>query len=248
MLQSWNKLCFKGGVLEVSASLAGPGGKPGLWPGIWTLGNLARPGHLATSDGVWPYSYDNCDAGITPNQSSPDGLSFLPGQRLSQCTCVDEDHPSLGVGRGAPEIDALEGSVDGTLGLGVVSQSSQVAPYDVWYTPDYDYLQIYNSSVTTMNTWCGGPFQQAISGITTLNNKWYDGEFFQKYAFEYTPGKGTGGITWFVGDEPTFSMKGEATRQNGNVGPRDVSREPMSIILNLGLSNNWAYIDWPGLE
>lgn len=33
MLQSWNKMCFKGGIIEVSASLAGPGGKAGLWPG-----------------------------------------------------------------------------------------------------------------------------------------------------------------------------------------------------------------------
>jgi beta-glucanase (GH16 family) len=41
MLQSWNKLCFKGGVMEVSASLAEPAGVTGLWPGIWTLDNLA---------------------------------------------------------------------------------------------------------------------------------------------------------------------------------------------------------------
>ena len=31
MLNSWNKTCFKGGVLEVSVSLAGPAGVPGLW-------------------------------------------------------------------------------------------------------------------------------------------------------------------------------------------------------------------------
>jgi len=126
MLQSWNKMCFKGGVMEVSASLAGPAGVPGLWPGIWTLGNLARPGYRATSDGVWPYSYDRCDAGITPNQSSTDGLSFLPGQRLAKCVCTGEDHPSPGKGRGAPEIDALEGTAEYDMRVGVVTQSSQV--------------------------------------------------------------------------------------------------------------------------
>lgn len=110
MLHSWNKMCFKGGVMEVSASLAGPAGVPGLWPGIWSLGNLARPGYLATTDGVWPYSYNQCDVGITPNQSSPDGMSHLPGQRLASCTCEGEDHPNPGTGRGAPEIDALEGT------------------------------------------------------------------------------------------------------------------------------------------
>ena len=72
-------------------------------------GNLGRPGYLALTEGVWPYTYDSCDAGITPNQSSPDGISYLPGQRLNKCTCPGEAHPNRGVGRGAPEIDALEG-------------------------------------------------------------------------------------------------------------------------------------------
>jgi hypothetical protein len=126
MLQSWNKLCFKGGVMEVSASLAGPAGVTGLWPGIWTLGNLARPGYRASSDGVWPYSYDNCDVGITPNQSDPNGISYLPGQRLSKCTCNGEDHPNPGTGRGAPEIDALEGTAEYDKHVGVCTQSNQV--------------------------------------------------------------------------------------------------------------------------
>lgn len=99
-----------------------------------------------------------------------------------------------------------------------------------------------------MNTYTGGPFQQAISGITTLNNNWYDGDSFQKYGFDYTPGQGTGHISWFVGDEETFTMHGEATGANGNINSRDVSREPMSIVLNLGISNAWTYIDWPALK
>ena len=126
MLQSWNKMCFKGGVMEVSASLAGPAGVPGLWPGVWTMGNLARPGYRATTDGVWPYSYDECDAGITPNQSSTDGMSLLPGQRLAKCGCRGEDHPTPGRGRGAPEIDVLEGTAKSDMPLGVATQSSQV--------------------------------------------------------------------------------------------------------------------------
>ena len=32
MLNSWNQLCMKGGALEVSVSLPGPGGASGLWP------------------------------------------------------------------------------------------------------------------------------------------------------------------------------------------------------------------------
>ncbi|KAL7273224.1 beta-glucan synthesis-associated protein [Rhizina undulata] len=248
MLQSWNKLCFKGGVLEVSASLPGPAGVPGLWPGIWTLGNLARPGYESTSDGVWPYSYDQCDVGITPNQSSNVGISYLPGQKLAKCSCKGEDDPSPGVGRGAPEIDVLEATADNTLRVGVVTQSIQVAPFDIGYKANSDFITIKNYEITQMNGWSGGPFQQAISGVTKLNNDWYSGQKYQKYAFEYLPGKADGAIAWFVGDEETFRMTGNAVGPDGNVGQRDISREPMSIILNLGFSPAWTYIDWDSLR
>ncbi|KAK9365855.1 beta-glucan synthesis-associated [Lipomyces kononenkoae] len=251
MLQSWNKLCFKGGAYEVSASLPGPGSKPGLWPGIWTMGNLGRPGYLATTEGVWPYGYSQCDVGITPNQSSTDGISYLPGQRLNACTCKGEDHPNPGTGRGAPEIDALEaanGNINATYKVGLASQSLQVAPYDIWYMPNYDFIAIHNQSVTSMNTYRGGPFQQAISGITVLNNDWYDLQSFQKFGFEYAPGSGSGYIQWEVGDAPTYTIYGQALGPNGNIGARQISEEPMSMILNLGISDSWTYIDWPSMQ
>jgi hypothetical protein len=52
MLQSWNKLCFnKNAYFEVSASLPGTSSVGGFWPGIWTFGNLGRPGYGATTEG-----------------------------------------------------------------------------------------------------------------------------------------------------------------------------------------------------
>ena len=109
MLQSWNKLCFKGGRLEASISLPGRGDTIGFWPGFWAMGNLGRPGYAATTEGMWPYSYEDvCDAGITPNQSDTSGLSNLPGMRLPACTCVGEDHPTPGKSRSAPELDVIE--------------------------------------------------------------------------------------------------------------------------------------------
>ena len=142
MLQSWNKMCFKGGRMEASISLPGRGDTVGFWPGFWAMGNLGRPGYAATTDGLWPYSYaDTCDAGITANQSSPDGINYLPGMRLPACTCNGEDHPTPGKSRSAPEIDVIEASVGplDAIGnqVGVVSQSFQVAPFDIWYQPDY---------------------------------------------------------------------------------------------------------------
>lgn len=252
MVQSWNKLCFTQGLIVTSASLPGYGNVSGLWPGLWTLGNLARPGYLATSEGVWPYTYDSCDAGITANQSSPDGISYLPGQKLNSCTCPGEDHPNRGTGRGAPEIDIVEGATDTHLFLGVVSQSYQMAPMDIWYIPDYNFVEVYNFGVSTMNTYTGGPVQQALSCVTTLNVTWYElganANKFQEYGFEYLNNNDKGYITWYVGQDPTFTVYSYALGPNGNVGFRRISKEPMSIVMNLGLSNNWAYIDWPSLQ
>lgn len=61
MIQSWNLLCFKGGLIEVSVQMPGKGSASGLWPAAWTMGNLGRPGYGATTDGMWPYSYQECD-------------------------------------------------------------------------------------------------------------------------------------------------------------------------------------------
>lgn len=252
MLHSWNRMCFTQGIMEVSARLPNYGNITGLWPGLWSMGNLGRPGYMATTDGVWPYSYDSCDAGITPNQSSPDGINYLPGQKLSSCTCKGEDHPNIGTGRGAPEIDIIEGEVDTNIRVGVASQSMQIAPMDIWYIPDYNWVEIHNASITTINTYAGGPFQQAVSGITTLNTDWYNrGEgdrYFQKYAFEYLNDDSDGYVRWFIGDTPSLTVYANALAPNGNIGWRRISKEPMSMIVNLGISKNWAYIDFPSIH
>lgn len=54
MLTTWNKFCFTTGYIEVSVSLPGRVEAPGLWPGVWTLGNLvchfgATPLYLISS-------------------------------------------------------------------------------------------------------------------------------------------------------------------------------------------------------
>ncbi|KAF2719291.1 glycoside hydrolase family 16 protein [Polychaeton citri CBS 116435] len=250
MLNSWNQLCFKGGHFEVSMSLPGPAGVHGLWPGAWTMGNLGKPGFLATTDGMWPYTYNECDAGITPNQSMSDGTSYLPGQRLPSCPCAGEDHPTPGTGRGAPEIDIAEVSGDwGGMGLGVATQSFQVAPFDIWWYPNYEFMQTPNYNLSFVNTYTGGPFQQAVSTTSMLNNEWYDSKQYQKYAFEYWPGTGEdAGITWTIGGEEMMSFDGRAIGPNGNIGSRLVSEEPMSMVLNLGFSHAWVDVQFQDLR
>jgi len=69
MLQTWNKTCFRGGILEVKLQLPGDHDKPGMWPAAWMLGNLGRVGfgkdvfttkEVDGQGAMWPYSYDTC--------------------------------------------------------------------------------------------------------------------------------------------------------------------------------------------
>lgn len=252
MLQSWNQMCFKGGYMEASISLPGRGDTMGFWPGFWAMGNLGRPGYAATTDGLWPYSYhDACDVGITPNQSDPDGLSSLPGMRLPACTCEGEDHPTPGTSRSAPEIDALEASVSFLTppnidGVGSASQSFQVAPFDTLWRPNTDWIEVYDRAISSMNSYQGGVYQQALSTVTNLNNDWYDGNAYQTYGFEYEPGA-DGYVVWNVGGERTWRVTGNAVGPNANIGQRVIPEEPMALIINFGMSNGFAALNMSGL-
>ncbi|KAK0547888.1 hypothetical protein OC845_003849 [Tilletia horrida] len=79
MLQSWNKLCMQGGLLEVSLMLPGDPKVPGYWPAVWTMSNLGRAGFGATNEGI---NYDS-EQGPTartvlPTADSPDSETFGP--------------------------------------------------------------------------------------------------------------------------------------------------------------------------
>lgn len=253
MVQSWNKMCFKGGRVEASISLPGRGDWPGFWPGFWSMGNLGRPGYQATTEGMWPYSYwDKCDYGITANQSSTDGISWLPGMKLPACTCKSATHPSRGNSRSAPEIDGIEGSVafmkeNWGQATGSASQSYQIAPFDIFYMPDYNYVEVYDNEQSSVNAYRGGNYQQAMSSVTWLNNDWYDGNGYQTYGFEYTPGS-AGEVTWFVGDQYTWKMDARALRPNGNIGQRTMPEEPMAVIMNLGMGTSFSEVMMPNLN
>ncbi|RLN67016.1 hypothetical protein BBJ28_00006792 [Nothophytophthora sp. Chile5] len=132
MVQSWNKFCFQGGMLEVRAQLPGAvstaSGNPDLalgksgkvatkayyptWPGIWMMGNLGRAIFSASTNRMWPFSYNKCEPDV-----------FDPtNQRISACDANPGYGMNANQGRGAPEIDLLEGG-----GL-AISSSLQIAP------------------------------------------------------------------------------------------------------------------------
>ena len=204
-------------MLEASISLPGKGDTTGFWPGFWAMGNLGRPGYASSTDGMWPYSYndDECDAGITANQSSPDGLSHLPGMRLPSCTCAGEDHPNPGKSRSAPEIDVIEASVGAldNLGnnVGIVSQSAQIAPFDIWYQPDTNFIEVYDSKDQPAQSYIkGGPFQQAVSGLTKFEQQVVQRQSLPDIFLRIHARQNGCDYLEHVGDVPAWKLDGRA--------------------------------------
>ncbi|GJE88368.1 glycoside hydrolase family 16 protein [Phanerochaete sordida] len=270
MLQSWNKLCFTTGYIEVNMSMPGTPLAPGLWPGVWTMGNLGRAGYGATTEGMWPYSYDTCDVGTFPNQTNHDGtpvaartggtnggeLSFLPGQRVSACTCPGSDHPGpdVSVGRGVPEIDILETQVDVSRFIGQVSQSYQTAPYNDQYEFDNnsDATTIYDTSITRLNGYKGGQYQQAISALTDISSNNYNNMGYATYGYEWWSDpndRDAGYIAWFSQGKPSWKITAATIGPDPvtEVSQRLIPEEPMYIIFNLGMSPSFQAQDFKHL-
>lgn len=274
MIQSWNKFCFTGGLIEASIRLPGSNTVSGLWPAVWTMGNLARAGYGATTDGLWPYSYDSCDVGTLPNQTYPGTqtpaaalmngdpnangvLSYLPGQRLSACTCAGESHPGpvrkdgVYVGRGAPEIDVVEAIVQ--TGTGYASLSAQWAPFDAGYLADFtnETAIFYDPNRTSLNAYLGSRYQQTTSGLGLTNQSCYElsGGCFVLYGFEYTPGFDNAYITW-INEVQSWTVYSTALAPDSavEISQRIMPLEPMYMIANLGISQGFGVVDTADLQ
>lgn len=161
--------------------------------------------------------------------------------------------------------------------VGAVSQSAQYAPYDADYvirnsTP---WVQIYDDDKTLLNEcvlapvpsfrtgtrltleerdrYTGAVFQQACSGITFTDPDAYEESegTFSTYGFEYKPSDGDDGyVTWLSDGEPAWTLTSGAVAANAesDIGQRTISTEPMSIILNLGISDSFQTINYKQLE
>ncbi|KAF8204724.1 glucosidase [Pholiota molesta] len=274
LMSSWNKFCFTGGHIEAAVQLPGTNNVVGMWPAVWTMGNLGRAGYGASLEGMWPYTYDSCDVGTAPNQTlngQPitaviDGdhayggaLSYLPGQRLSRCTCDGESHPGpkhadgTYVGRSAPEIDVFEAQVGGNPARGEVSQSAQWAPFNQAYTWDNssDNEILANPAISRLNTFTGSATQQATSVVTDTNQRCYElvEDCFTVYGFEYKPGYDDAYISWVADDMMSWTLNatGMGPDPTVEISARPVPQEPMYIIINLGMSKNFGNIDFDHL-
>ena len=96
MLQSWNKFCFTGGVIEADLQFPGRHDTGGLWPAFWLLGNLGRATFEASTNLMWPWSYEPCNRDLQM------------AQEISGCDVTSHYSLTPGVGRGATEIDIVE--------------------------------------------------------------------------------------------------------------------------------------------
>ncbi|KAL0069164.1 hypothetical protein AAF712_003852 [Marasmius tenuissimus] len=283
MMSTWNKFCFTGGLIVANIMLPGRSDVAGLWPGVWTMGNLGalsflssmrlmmmnehemylgRAGHGATNHGTWPYSYDSCDVGTLPNQtlnglpySATTGndeqfggaLSYLPGQRLSRCTCPGEPHPGpvhsdgTYVGRSAPEIDMIEAQVGHNFAapgsstpVGDVSQSGQWAPFNYkyeWFDGPENFT-IDDPTITELNSYRGGVLQQAVSCVSKTNQQCYSqmpDPCFTIYGFEYKPGYDDSYISWINDGKKACTVMGKGLGADPRVeiSDRPVPQEPM---------------------
>lgn len=270
MMSTWNKFCFTGGLILASVVLPGANNILGLWPAIWTMGNLGRAGYGASLEGMWPYTYDSCDVGTVANQTLNNlpvaatdtgtkdynfALSYLPGQKLSRCTCAGESHPGpvhsdgTYVGRSAPEIDMFEAQVSGDPLSGQVSQSAQWGPFNAnydWFNTT-DNLFIADGDISILNGYKGAAFQQASSVVTETNQQAYEltGGQFSIYGFQYKPGFEGAYISWVSDGKLAWTLQqaGFAADARVEIGPRPVPQEPMYIIANLGMSTNFGFVD-----
>ena len=191
--------------------------------------------------GTWPYTYATCDIGTLPNQTQNGqpaaiaGLSYLPGQRLSACTCPGGDHPgpSVSVGRNAPEIDILEAQIDVPLAQGQVSQSIQVAPFNANYVfNNASSSTPIQGTATQFNVYKGGQYQQAISGLSNIDSSGYNGTGFETYAYEWwsdPSDRSSGYVQWYSEGKETWratagTLEGDTTT---GINSRIIPEEPM---------------------
>ena len=127
MLQTWNKFCFTGGIIEGEAQLPGKPDVGGLWPAFWLLGNMARHTYVGSTNHMWPWSSNICTS------------KTATAQRINGCLNAIHYGLEPRFGRGAPEIDIFEVQpgpikhntgpfLKTTVGQPFLSASYQIAP------------------------------------------------------------------------------------------------------------------------
>lgn len=272
MLNSWNKFCFTGGYMEMSVQLPGNDLVPGFWPAFWAMGNLGRAGYMPSTSGLWPYSFDVCEQGSNVETAVPGSQvpsQILPQcQKGPGATDINRTAYGLqnGVARNAPEFDVFEIVVSRGKGS-EASQTLQMAPLlppgqtwtDLaWYDErGLPYGVQYPGGISFLNTnfngWTGAfgrpgnSYQDSMSAVSHLNSSFYEGQ--HTFGIDWAPGEY---LRWYVDGifayevNPNALLARNGTYPNGTaytIGDRMIPIEPMYLIWNLGMSEDFGEVD-----
>jgi len=254
MLQSWNKFCFIGGIVEFSAKLPGNPKTGGLWPALWMLGNLARATYVGSSDFVWPFSYNQCDKRTRLSQE------------IDACARVNHYGMHPFQGRGSPEIDVIEAMQGDNSKLPNTrirrpyqSASLQIAPGIEIDRPVlgnrpheghwYQHLEYGNKTGADLNPFFYGvtlvhkpksyTYQSdAISANMQLNESHYNVHHLYRVEWEPPNEDGDGGyIKWFTDNELVAGIFGDSL----NIMQTEIPNEPMYLLMNTAVSSHWGF-------
>lgn len=231
MVQSWNKFCFTGGIIELEAQLPGKHNVGGLWPAFWLLGNLARHTYVGSSEHVWPWSSQTCTA------------KSRTAQLINGCANAAHFGMEKRLGRGAPEVDIFEvqpGNVkhntgpflESSVGQPFMSASFQVAPGRAanrpgpghWPGPGQWYDGLKGGSNTSMNIGFYGTYNafrddvdparqdywsDAISFNRQLSRTHFEGMHQYRLEWDVPDGKDNDGyLRWYLDGELVLSING----------------------------------------
>jgi hypothetical protein len=237
MLQSWNKFCFTGGIIEAEVELPGKHNIGGLWPAFWLLGNLARHTYVGSSEHIWPWSSAVCTE-----------RSF-DAQHISACNEVAHYGLVKGVGRGSPEVDIFEvqpGNVkanhgpfkDSPVGQPFMSTSFQVAPGRTsmrpgpgfWPGPGQWYEGLTGGANSSLNIGFYGNYNHfvhdvhpeksdywsdAISYNRQLEEKHFNSSHVYRLEWDVPTDEKDGYLRWYLDGELVLDMNGTGIRGAG---------------------------------
>eukprot|EP00542_Grammatophora_oceanica_P020398 CAMPEP_0194039022 /NCGR_PEP_ID=MMETSP0009_2-20130614/11211_1 /TAXON_ID=210454 /ORGANISM="Grammatophora oceanica, Strain CCMP 410" /LENGTH=561 /DNA_ID=CAMNT_0038681721 /DNA_START=332 /DNA_END=2017 /DNA_ORIENTATION=+ len=259
MVQSWNKFCFTGGIIEARVTLPGKADTGGLWPAFWMLGNLARHTYVGSSQHIWPWSAPNCT------------LKAHWAQQINGCARVLHYGLERGRGRGAPEIDVFEvqpGNIrhntgpfwQMSVGQPFMSASYQVAPGRLprpgdgwWPGPSQWYDGLTGGHNTSLNILFYGNYNHFRGDTNAKKDYWSDAISFNRqldqshfskphtYRVEWEPARPghAGYIRWYLDNEIVLDIDGGALDRAGQGS--EISSEPMYILLNTAISKQWGF-------
>ena len=261
MLQSWNKFCFTGGIIEAEAQMPGKQDVSGLWPALWLLGNMARHTYVGSTNHMWPWSSDVC------NEKS------MNAQRVSACMKAQHFGLDPNVGRGSPEIDIFEVQggptprntaqfLESAVGQPFASTSYQVAPGRSesrpgggwWPGPGQWYDGLQGGSKSNLNIYFYGNYNHVRNDSATkdywsdaisYNYQLDESHFTSKHKYRLEWGlpdedkNGSDGyLRWYIDGVFAFGLDGSGIVDAGYGG--SISSEPMYIIMNTAISKQWG--------